>query len=359
MSSLRRSPFNVFRTREGNLVEVPLPRGYLAGFGTANGTDADHDINFAAGECRDSTDAFNIKQTATDPFVKQLDQPWAAGSAAGGLGTDQIDGAQTVTFTDGGGGADTLDIDAGTWDVTPSGGDTVIVNGSGSGNDGTYQVVSSTTTSITFATGTWAAGEATSAATVHLLVDEDTYHLFALRDDDSPGSTVDFGFDSSATAVNLLSNSGYTYYRRIGSVRTDASADIIAYLQKWDTFLLSAPTQVANVATPGADTEVTHTLVKPTGGVPTGIQLEALVSIFFFHNATGYHSVGHGDIPTMATPSDTDKDCQTGASNAVNAHWSGALLTNTSAQIKTRSDVDVAQVDVQLKGWLDTRGRDD
>jgi len=357
VSDLRRNFFRNLRTRSGNLIEIPLPRSYLAGFGLTNdGSDGDHDIQVGAGQCKDSTQAFNIEQTATDPFIKQLDQPWAAGSAAGGLGTNQIDGAQTVTFTDGGGGADTLDIDAGTWAVTPEGGDTIIINGSGSGNDGTYQVVSSTTTVITFATGTWAAGEATSAATVHLIGDSDTYHVHAIRADDSPGSAVDFGFDTSATAANLLTNASYTYYRRIGSVLTDASANIVAFRQDGDVFKLAVALQDIASATTGTGV-VTHTLAS----IPTGIRVEALISVQAdFSSGLTFHKLGHGDIATLATPSDTDKDLATDPSGtATIGFWSGPLLTNTSAQVKSISNVEADNFTIQTRGWIDRRGKDD
>lgn len=52
------------------------------------------------------------------------------------------------------------------------------------------------------------------------------YYVFAIvKSDDS----VDFGFDTSLTAANLLTDaSAYTSYRRIGSIRTDSSENILA-----------------------------------------------------------------------------------------------------------------------------------
>jgi hypothetical protein len=48
----------------------------------ANGTDADHDIDFSAGTVHDSTASNLLTLTA---MTKQLDAAWAAGDAAGGL----------------------------------------------------------------------------------------------------------------------------------------------------------------------------------------------------------------------------------------------------------------------------------
>lgn len=58
-----------------------LGRGYMDGCITSNGTDATNDINFAAGVCRDSTNAVNI--TLPTLAGKQLDANWAVGANAG------------------------------------------------------------------------------------------------------------------------------------------------------------------------------------------------------------------------------------------------------------------------------------
>ena len=59
-----------------------LPRGYLSGLELSNGTDADHDINISAGECRGIDDDEDITLAA---FTKQIDASWAAGTNQGGL----------------------------------------------------------------------------------------------------------------------------------------------------------------------------------------------------------------------------------------------------------------------------------
>jgi hypothetical protein len=69
------------------LLKGALPRSYLAGGGMTNGTDATNDVNVAAGEARDSTNAVNIRWSA---LVKQLDAAWAVGTAAGGRDTGAI-----------------------------------------------------------------------------------------------------------------------------------------------------------------------------------------------------------------------------------------------------------------------------
>jgi len=106
--------------------------------------DADHDIQVAAGGCRDSSDSFDIDLSAV--ITKQLDAAWAEGDDAGGL---------------------------------PSG--------------------------VTLSGPEW-------------------LYFFLIAKTDG---TVDAGFDDNASATNLLVDaSTYTYYRHIGSVRTDGSDNI-------------------------------------------------------------------------------------------------------------------------------------
>lgn len=67
---------------------VPLTRGALNGMTLSNnGSDATNDIDFAAGVCRDSTDAFNIVCSA---LTKRLDATFAAGTNQGGLDTGAV-----------------------------------------------------------------------------------------------------------------------------------------------------------------------------------------------------------------------------------------------------------------------------
>ena len=58
-----------------------LPRMYFSGLELSNGTDSDHDIDIAAGECRDNADAIDIVLAAA--FGKQIDATWVAGGTPG------------------------------------------------------------------------------------------------------------------------------------------------------------------------------------------------------------------------------------------------------------------------------------
>jgi len=51
-------------------------RNYINGLKCTNGTDTDHDIDVAAGECRDDT---NADQMALSAITKRFDDNWAVG----------------------------------------------------------------------------------------------------------------------------------------------------------------------------------------------------------------------------------------------------------------------------------------
>jgi hypothetical protein len=65
-----------------------LPRSYLAGLGTSNGTDTDHDIDIAAGECFDNSTSESM--VLSSAITKQIDAAWAVGTGTGGLDTGTV-----------------------------------------------------------------------------------------------------------------------------------------------------------------------------------------------------------------------------------------------------------------------------
>jgi len=107
-----------------------------------------------------------------------------------------------------------------------------------------------------------------------------TYHFFLIM---HTNGTIDAGFDSSVTAANLLSDSGYTYYRRIGSIITAGGGpEIMEFTQLNDTFLLSAGL---------ADTSISFYMTDETKTVdlktPSGIVTKAIISFLPHYQDTG------------------------------------------------------------------------
>lgn len=250
----------------GTIAETPLPLGHISGLILANNaTDPAKDIEFSAGECRDSANSWNLTLAST--MVKQLDASWVAGSNAGGLFSGSV------------------------------------------------------------AADTW-------------------YHCFVIRKD-SDGS-VDCGFDTSVTAANIPA--GYTAYRRIGSVKTDATPDIIAfhaYERAGGGVEFNWKTRVQDVNGAWSTAGSLRTL-----SVPTGVQVNALISAMAGNGAYNYYLITAPD-ETDSTPSASLYGLYTSPSN--NAPIQDTLRrTNTLAQLRERGTV-AASLIIHTRGWIDER----
>lgn len=251
-------------------VTPKLPRGHIGGLQISNnGTDSDHDIDIAVGECRATGhDANLVISSAT---TKRIDASWVTGSGNGGM-------ASAVSLT-----ADT------------------------------------------------------------------TYHLFLV--DDGAGTT-DAGFDTSLTATNLLSDTGGSFYRRIGSVITDGTSNILAFSQHGDEFLLADPPLDVNSAS------VTTTASLHGLTVPTGIKVRSITNLRIA-TTDGFVYASSPDANDEA-PSGTAAPLATAArSSSINESQGGLVIrTDTSGQIRLRSTI-VGGVDTWAAtlGWLDDLGR--
>ena len=174
------------------------------------------------------------------------------------------------------------------------------------------------------------------------------------------------GRDGSGDPAAVLSEtialpSGWQAFRRIGSIRTDGSGNVRNWVQHGDVFMLINPvTGVVNVTNQGTS-EVTRTLP-----VPVDVRVLAVLDVAASNSeAFGVAVVGGDtnayapDLPqresvsdaTISARSDSSADAAAGSSEV-------QILTNASGQIKTRSSISSTNLNITVKGWIDTRGRD-
>jgi hypothetical protein len=206
----------------------------------------------------------------------------------------------------------------------------------------------------------WAAGDDAGGFPDGLsggTVDASTwYHVFVLG---HVNGTADAGFDSDISATNLLADTavaaaGYTLYRRIGSVLTDGTADIITFVQYGDRFAWSAP--VLDVSEVGAHD--TSAGLATTLTVPPDVRVEAEIAL----------SVDAAASPLWVFPMDiTNADCSATAAPLALVpithqdapHRISGMLTNTSRQVRVRCADNAIQLYLCTYGWVDSRGRHD
>jgi len=192
---------------------------------------------------------------------------------------------------------------------------------------------------------TWAAGTNAGGRMSAAGIANTTYHVFAILKD-SDGS-VDYGFDVSATAPTMPS--GYTYFRRIGSI-IRASNAIVLFNQVGDEFLRLVPSQDA------ASASWTSTSTLVTCGVPVGVKVGALVSVYVSLNTTLFGLVTSPDQTDTAAASSNFNLAVT--ANSRICIFSDAVRTDTSGQIRVNTDVSTAGGGfMHTRGWIDTRGR--
>lgn len=250
-----------------------FPRGHLSGLTLSNGTDADHDIDIAVGEAKDSGNTTNLSLSAI--MTKQIDAAWSSGTNAGGMATG-----------------------------------------------------------VTLSPDTW-------------------YHVYLVELD--AGGT-DAGFDTSTTAANLVATSGIaSAYRRIGSVLTDGSSNILGFTQFEDEFIFD--TQVNNVS----NTSLGTSRVLQTVTTPLGFETRAILGIIakvVSSNVNIQFTVTHPNV-TDATPSQDIANNAGENSSNLSGTWAAGthiVRTNTSSQVAFRQSHSSSNY-INTNGYYDPRGR--
>ena len=170
------------------------------------------------------------------------------------------------------------------------------------------------------------------------------YHVFLIRKD--ADLTIDVGFSTSITAADIPA--GYTEYRRIGSIKTNASSTIIAFRQDGDTFLWQ--TAVLDDITALTTSKQTITLDY----IPTGVVVNAMLALHYAGGGALYYSVGNpADITEAVTSSNATGY---GYDERMGKQHSD-VLTNTSAQVAIRGSKSSTINSITVRGWKDSRGR--
>jgi hypothetical protein len=221
-------------------------------------------------------------------------------------------------------------------------------------NTVTIQLVSAMTKQID---ATWVAGTGAGGLAATLTVGNNTwYHLFAVV----VAGNVDVMFDTSVTCATGVANNAVTAFRRIGSVLTNSSANIIAYFQQGDCFYWNVPVRDFSTGDPGTSA-VTATLSVPLG-VVTRINSTLVVDanaseVLPFVLVTSLSQTDTVPSATIFTLKTTGTVSST--SGIVIPQIPVVTMTNTSSQIRYRCSLSGANLYVAMMtyGWEDFRGK--
>ena len=219
----------------------------------------------------------------------------------------------------------------------------------GQAADSTNAVLMALASSISKTTSAWAVGTSNGALDTGTIAANTWYHFYLIQRSDT--GVVDVLFSLSATAPTLPAN--YTYARRIGSGRTNASNQWTAFVQIGDKFLwTSAPLDIATSSF--AASSQLYTMTVPLGVKTTGLfqghQVEGTAGYTnFWDPALGIIGVSGTASPLYVFGTDSATG---GSSSQFEAG------TNTSSQIYGSSTA-LTTVRVVTRGWIDARGKND
>lgn len=216
----------------------------------------------------------------------------------------------------------------------------------GGANDTTNVTLMALTSAYTKTTSAWAVGSGNGALDTSTIANNTWYHVYLIARSDT--GVVDVLVSTSASSPTMPTN--YDRKRRIGSMRTNGSAQWTKFTQVGDTFIWDTSTaDLVASASVGS-----RTLTGLT--VPTGILVYAL---FRAQLATG----GIGASATLLTaPQESDQaptalfaDMSITVSSVQAASFE--RMTNTSAQIGYRVQNVNGTVSIYTYGWKDNRGK--
>lgn len=204
----------------------------------------------------------------------------------------------------------------------------------------------------------WAAGTNQGMRSSSALADG-TWHIFAIS---KPDGIADY-FAHTALDPSSVLPSGYTNYRRIGSI-IRASSTILGFVQIGDEFLLKSPPLSISAFAQSA-TSTLHALTTPSG-----LQLKAKANVSIVATGAGgglerelYISSPLVDdlnpSPTAAPLSSMGNRVEISSGNVVGLGIAKSVseFTNTSSQWRVDATAAVTLY-VATVGWTDTRGKD-
>jgi hypothetical protein len=206
--------------------------------------------------------------------------------------------------------------------------------------------------SLTKTTALWVVGTNKGGLDTGAVAANTWYHMFVISNSNFTSIDVLFSLSPSAPTLPV----GYTFNRRIGSLRTNAGSSFLKYWQTDDLFLWDQVVNELNfLAISG--------LVTVTLTVPTGISdaLGAIMAIFTLNQFDDNSS--SGSILVQALDQAVTSPAESNAtifSYGFNQSQTGDLMfpVSSSAQIRINTNHSNQQLSLWTRGWLDRRGRD-
>lgn len=203
-------------------------------------------------------------------------------------------------------------------------------------------------------TSSWAVGSASGGLDTGAIANNTWYHVYVIRRPDT--GVVDVVFSTNASVPTLPAN--YTQYRRIGSLRTNGSAQWTKFHQFGSVFYLDAAVESLNTANPGS------AAISVTMFTPLGVVVKAKATLRGILLSTTGITLSNMSLTPLSVADVLPADEAQVVLNSLAPTFSNfasdqvEVLTNTSSQIRSRvsnSDAGVTII-VDTVGWTDYRG---
>ena len=231
--------------------------------------------------------------------------------------------------------------------LSTAGSSTTFSVAAGTAADSTNTDMMTFSASISKTTSAWAAGSAAGSLDTGTIAASTWYHAYLIKNEST--GAVDVLVSLSASSPTLPS--GYTLFRRIGSMKTNSSSQWTKFVQDGDEFLWSAPT------TGDISVSIGTSPTNVTTNVPSGVQVWAIVN-GLLNNGTvgtqiGLYSPDNGTPSSNTSFGWTVSNTSTGVGTGI-----AKIRTDTSQHIVGSSNVASSSVNATTFGWVDRRGRD-
>lgn len=226
--------------------------------------------------------------------------------------------------------------------MSTAGSSSTMTVAAGQAVDSTNTVYMSLASAMSKTTSAWAAGTGNGGLDTGAIANNTWYHFYEIA---TTGGTVDVVFSTNATTPTLPG--GYSLYRRIGSGKTNGSAQWIQFTQFGEMFRWTAPPLDVSAT---AFTAYTSTVIS----VPTGVQVLAFgkIDVGTGGSIIQIRPVGFSD----AAPTATATPLGLGGGSASTQLTGWQQFTDTSAQISIGGNTTVNTY-LTTEGWFDYRGR--
>lgn len=198
--------------------------------------------------------------------------------------------------------------------------------------------------------GSWTAGINANKLDTGTKANSTCYHVFITFNN----STYNYDAVFSLSATSPTMPTGYTKFRRIGSIFTDGSGNIRQFIQNGDEFTWQSPILDVNTTTLST-TGVLYTIPS----IPTGVVTKGMFNmIYSTQTAEAPIYVSSPNVTDLA-PSKTVAPLSTVVGGAIGAVLGQQIecFSNTSAQIRARSAAANTSLSLSTLGYYDRRGR--